>query len=523
MKEPWYCGVNGEQYGPYTWDQMLAMAAEGRLVPETYVRRESDRQWYSAAQVPGLLGRKGPVAAAAVPASASSSAIGISARPASASSSSISAGPAARNPPSVPVGTVPVRTAPVGTVPVGTAVAPAPATSEPPAIVVTPPKTALQAGATSPAMSAQSTADPSADVASQPKSPWLLAGILAGTALVILVLGAGIVAAVWWQRDDAPLASAQGATDEVPDEVLAPGEEANPAGQQAAAVEPNTAQASEATEPSRSPTLSSRDLAAAKKTIAQQGRWTDAQRFGRYRAGKVDLLLVGIWLAADEAGTWVEPALPDRASSASGGAGGAKYVFVELRLFNSGMVPQKFVSWNEAGPADVVLAHEDGTILPLVPATETPDARRLSETRILPGEAVHDLVVFEAPPAPFEKLKLVLAKSALADSLKGHLALEVPVEYLFRRPAASSAPAAPSAPITARQMPADPGGAGLSEPPAITAAITSANDPAADPPSEPAPVAATAKKKGPPSKEELNKLFEEFDKPAAGNAEAPDE
>ncbi|MCU0879027.1 MAG: hypothetical protein MUF06_14685, partial [Pirellulaceae bacterium] len=92
-----------------------------------------------------------------------------------------------------------------------------------------------------------------------------------------------------------------------------------------------------------------------------------------------------------------------------------------------------------------------------------------------------------------------------------------------RRPAASSAPAAPSAPITARQMPADPGGAGLSEPPAITAAITSANDPAADPPSEPAPVAATAKKNSPPSKEELNKLFEEFDKPAAGNAEAPDE
>jgi hypothetical protein len=520
VKEPWYCGVDGEQYGPYTWEQMLAMGAEGRLVPETFVRRESDRQWYSAAQIPGLLGRTTPAWAvppgtAAAPAPSTSVAVA-SVKPAPASSSSISVGPAARNPPSVPVGTVPVRTVPRGTVPVGTAAARTPTTIEPPAIVVAAPKTALLAGTTPPAMSAPSTADPSTDAANQPKSPWLLAGILAGTALVILMLGAGIVAAIWWQPNDAPVASAQG----VADVELASDEEANPAGEQSVAVELTTAQANAAIQPSRSQKLSSRDLAAAKKSIAQQARWTDAQRFGRYRAGKVDLLLVGIWLAADDAGTWVEPVLPDRASSAAGTADEAKYVFVELRLFNSGTVPQKFASWNEAGPMDVVLAHEDGTILPLVPVAHTPNARRLAETRILPGEAIHDLVVFEAPAAPFEKLKLVLAKSALANSLKGHLALEVPVEYLFRRPGRSSAPPAVSAPITARQMPADPGETGLSEPPAITASITSANDSGGEPPSEPA---ASAKKKGPPSKEELNKLFEEFDKPAAGNAEAPDE
>jgi hypothetical protein len=166
-----------------------------------------------------------------------------------------------------------------------------------------------------------------------------------------------------------------------------------------------------------------------------------------------------------------------------------------------------------------VLAHEDGSILPLVPVAQTPDARRQGETRILPGEAIHDLVVFEAPAAPFEKLKLALAKSALAESLKGHLALEVPVEYLFRRPSGSSAPPAVSAPITARQMPADPGGIKVSESPAISAA----DDPAAGPPIESAPAAVPAKKKGPPSKEDLNKFLEEFDKPAAKDPQAPDE
>jgi hypothetical protein len=488
VKEPWYCGVDGEQYGPYTWEQMLAMGAEGRLVPETFVRRESDRQWYSAAQIPGLLGRKAPVAAAA-----------------SSSLSSAGATP----------GTV--RTsAPVSTVPVGTAVPPATATTQLPAIVAAPPKTALHSSTPSPPVSVPTAADPTAETESPPKSPWLLVGILAGAALLVLVVGGGIGAALWWQREEIPVAESQVETERE----LASDDEANPAGEQTTADDRATATESVAIRPVHSQALSSRDLAAAKKSIAQQARWTDAQRFGRYRAGKVDLLLVGIWLAADDAGTWVEPVLPDRASSVAGTADEAKYVFVELRLFNSGTVPQKFASWNEAGPMDVVLAHEDGTILPLVPAAQTPNARRLAETRILPGEAIHDLVVFEAPPAPFEKLKLVLAKSALADSLKGHLALEVPVEYLFRRPGRSSAPPAVSAPITARQMPADPGETGLSEPPAITASITSTNDSGGEPPNEPA---ASAKKKGPPSKEELNKLFEEFDKPAAGNAEAPDE
>jgi hypothetical protein len=54
----WYCGVEGQQYGPYSWEQMRTMATEGRVIAETYVRRETDQQWLTAAQIPGLLVKK---------------------------------------------------------------------------------------------------------------------------------------------------------------------------------------------------------------------------------------------------------------------------------------------------------------------------------------------------------------------------------------------------------------------------------------------------------------------------------
>jgi hypothetical protein len=73
VKDQWYCGVDGQQYGPYTWDQLRAMAAEGRIVPETYVRREIDQQWLSAAQIPGLLARKKSTKKSSVAAGAASS------------------------------------------------------------------------------------------------------------------------------------------------------------------------------------------------------------------------------------------------------------------------------------------------------------------------------------------------------------------------------------------------------------------------------------------------------------------
>ena len=55
MKDHWYCQVDGEQFGPFAWDQMRAMAAEGRLMAESQVRREVDQRWSAAGKIPGLL------------------------------------------------------------------------------------------------------------------------------------------------------------------------------------------------------------------------------------------------------------------------------------------------------------------------------------------------------------------------------------------------------------------------------------------------------------------------------------
>ena len=59
MNPEWLCYVNGQEFGPYTWPQLVQMAASGNVVPQTYVRRNFDSQWYLAEQVPGLFAPAG--------------------------------------------------------------------------------------------------------------------------------------------------------------------------------------------------------------------------------------------------------------------------------------------------------------------------------------------------------------------------------------------------------------------------------------------------------------------------------
>lgn len=54
MNPEWLCYVDGQEYGPYTWPQLVQMAQAGNVVPQTHVRRNFDSQWYLAEQVPGL-------------------------------------------------------------------------------------------------------------------------------------------------------------------------------------------------------------------------------------------------------------------------------------------------------------------------------------------------------------------------------------------------------------------------------------------------------------------------------------
>jgi hypothetical protein len=110
-----------------------------------------------------------------------------------------------------------------------------------------------------------------------------------------------------------------------------------------------------------------------------------------------------------------------------------------------------------------------------------------------------------------EKLKLALAKSALAENARfrtgSHFALEIPQEVLLA--GGTSAPLTNSGeePIAAnRSNPPAPG----EVPPIIEPQPASEPEPDANKPVAPAP--APKQENRPPTKEELNKQFEELSK-----------
>ena len=501
VTDQWYCGVDGQQYGPYTWDQLRSMAAEGRIVPQTYVRREIDKQWLSAAQIPGLLARtKGTAKTASTAAPARTTAAAsptASAAAASASSGSkklIAAKPLtpAAKPvagTAVPGSAIPVGQ-PVPAAPGGVAVAPVAVAGSPP---VGPPL-GFAINTDSPVKSLAAVGD---EIEPPKKGGSLvLVGVLGGAAMAVAVVGIALV--VWtWTRPPVPDADALAESEPAAAAVESPSE-ANPEGTKAA----------EGTSNERAAAASS--TAAAKKVLEAQAKWGNVERYS-IKLNDVHVKVTGVWLAADAAGTWVEPRLPDASASAGASGSGppAKYVFVEVRLFNGGPVPRKFRSWNASDSLAAVMADDEGDLLAPVPASATPGVARLSSLRLLPNQAVSDTLVFEAPDDPFETLKLALGHSALTDRSSRHIAFEVPVEVLFRKRGEAAAAGAAQA-------------ANDHSPAAAQTGVAAAPLPTQGEAKMPAKAAATNR---PPSKEELNKQFEELDKStpaAAADVPKPD-
>ncbi|SFH94427.1 Uncharacterized membrane protein YckC, RDD family [Tindallia magadiensis] len=58
MSMQWYLAKKGQQYGPYTWEQMIQFAGEGRISPEDYVRHHQMNEWKPAAEIEGLIHRQ---------------------------------------------------------------------------------------------------------------------------------------------------------------------------------------------------------------------------------------------------------------------------------------------------------------------------------------------------------------------------------------------------------------------------------------------------------------------------------
>lgn len=445
MADTWFCRVDGQQYGPYTWEQMRAMAAEGRLIADSLVRREADKQWFRAARVPALLPPSAiPVAAAAVAAKPDS-------------------------PPKLNT-------------------APAPSPPQPKL------KKAKRLEPQSPPPVAPPPADPQPGTAIKKQGrPLLVAGMLGGTCALVAAVAIGLI--VWSYSRSKKNGSAQPVADAAqavsPEiAVLAPAAEANPV-----EVESNPVSAPAAKAPAQAAATASQ--AAAAKIVASLSKWTDVSKLRRLGIDNLNMKIASVWLAADEAGTRVEPAVGTEATAAAKG----KFVFVEVQISNESAVAKKYKSWN-AGVEAAILADNANQPLPLIPVSATPGVTRLEIVEILPNQTVTDVLVFAAPQTPIETLRLALAKTALAEHVKlpSHFALEIPLEVLLRIPQGKMDKQALAGAIVGADAP--PQSAAATSP--ASASTVAAAAPAAAP--------AAAKPKGPPSIAELNAQFEELAK-----------
>lgn len=55
MENKWYVEINGNPSGPYTGTQLKNAAANGKIVPNTLVKRVGDEDWHQARNVKGLI------------------------------------------------------------------------------------------------------------------------------------------------------------------------------------------------------------------------------------------------------------------------------------------------------------------------------------------------------------------------------------------------------------------------------------------------------------------------------------
>ncbi len=55
MSDQWYVQSNGEQLGPYSGEQLVEYAQEGRIISETLVWAEGMTEWAPASEIPGLI------------------------------------------------------------------------------------------------------------------------------------------------------------------------------------------------------------------------------------------------------------------------------------------------------------------------------------------------------------------------------------------------------------------------------------------------------------------------------------
>lgn len=405
--------VGGEEYGPFTWDQMLQMAAEGRVTPDLPVRQASAAEWSTAALIPGLLSgaKPAPCRPAAKPPAKAATAAGKSAvkkaRPLGPPAVSRPAPPIVAPPQNIPAGI------PVGS-PVGSANGAAPRSFvEPPPVAASPSGAFnfdLGASPSGKQRSAKKSVldDDDEGVTRKKSNIPLIVGALGGVAaLVAVIVGLTIYITMSGGGKDEKTASTNTSTgNETP---KAEQKEANPGGAimpegegETDVKQPATAKGNAKTSAAETQPILEADqkLAQAALNSVPTSRWVNVATHPGFGIGNAKVEISRVWLSN-----------PSGEESSSSAEGSQKYLAIEFVISNKAGATLKYKGWNNPSKSPVFLTDEKDQLYKLIPMASTPGIPRLTKADIPGGGRVSEALVFEAPSESFEELKMLLPQN----------------------------------------------------------------------------------------------------------------
>lgn len=376
MKGQWLAKVNDREYGPYTWEQMLQMAAEGRVTPGLPVRRVEDKEWMAAEDVPNLLAAHPSQPVPPPP-------------PVAASLSQASPPPPPPPPPPALARremspTKSARLAPVPPPP------PPPAADLP--IIVTAPPATVESG-------------PRGDDAapSPGRALWKVGLLLAGVAAAVVLFCASLAAFSWYRHGQAQRAA-----------------ESHAQSKSTAAVTPASHRTSD--EASDKPASAAKDLAAQAKLVKSISTWNSLATLQSFGVGNVRLQVERIWLTDARPAPKADMNTAAKAETSQS----QRYVCIQVAISSKVPSPLKYKGWNTTGPTGAILADAKLNVLPLVPISQTPELERHSGGEVPAGGTIHEVLVFAAPQEETDVMYLVLPyKAFYANVRTPYMALEL--------------------------------------------------------------------------------------------------
>ncbi|MCL4206797.1 MAG: DUF4339 domain-containing protein [Pirellulaceae bacterium] len=469
----WYCAIDGQECGPFSTDQLRALAQQGQLRPSDHIRRADSDSWTPAAKVRGLFeSASKPQAKAAVP-------------PIAGPAPTVSAGHGvAAGPPIAPTPAPPIAPASAA-LPTAIPVRPAAAI---PVAGVQPMPVATPVAATT--TGTRQTARRGAHGDTRPKSKKQMQMVVGGLGATLLLLIVVAVFLLGRPSRDREAAVSQVETDPGQDvaSALETDIESNPA-----AVKADATSARQAT------------TAASRPALPTVGRWSTAGTQKRVVGDLVRLHIPAAW--------WAPSPSPPHT------------LVVEVEITNiSATRPFEYLGWT----ADIGASSSEAALLVAgtdaepIAARSSPDSpvRSVSAERLAPKQAVTKRLQFALPRAPDTgPLRLILPYAALG--LPGYAGFEIPAVMILDGPPEAAPPATPVAtapPGGGEAMPNDPTASRpIGEPETVTDLKAQIEAGMGGPASEPVPAQTTVPEEPEPAEpetmEDLRRSIEQDEKP----------